>query len=77
MSKIQQIKAALIWRPEIVGLEVIEPQTQLERNLAQAEWDKVTRGQVEAMDSVLDYAFAHTRELLISSAHVLTDEVQA
>lgn len=76
MTPAQQIKAALIWRTEIVGLEVIEPKTQLERNLAQAEWDKVTRAQVEAMDSVLDYAFAHTRELLISDAPVLTDEVQ-
>lgn len=52
MTAYERIRYELIWAPLVFGLDVIEPQTELEKNLAWFDFKRAS----EAMDDVLDYA---------------------
>jgi hypothetical protein len=53
----------LTWAPSIPGLEVIEPQTVLDRNLAAAEFERACKAEASAgaqdMDETGQWAVDH------------------
>jgi len=55
MTPYQQIKDVLIWQPMLAGLEVHEPQTVLEVNLAWGEWERAK----QSMDDMAAFAVAN------------------
>ena len=55
MTRYQQVAADLVWRAEMAGLEVHEPQTVLEVNLLWHAWTDAVRAQ----DDLADYANKH------------------
>jgi hypothetical protein len=55
MTPFEQIKADLIWRPSIAGLEVQEPTSVLDVNLSWLSWDEA----VKAQDDMAKFATQH------------------